>query len=87
MMVPDKTKRLLDNLNNLNAESRIDRIREGVKKEYDLEDEVAILRKMLKKALDLIIELHGEEISDEVITEFNEYFSNVERIKKEIDAT
>lgn len=65
-------------------EQRTDSIREGVKKKYRLEDELAITRKMLKRVFDLVVELHGREISDEVITEFKKYFEDVEKIKEEV---
>lgn len=68
-------------------ERRVDRIRSGVKKKYRLEDEVAILRKMNKRLFDLVIELHGKEISDEVIAEFKNYFADVEAVISEVDAT
>ncbi len=68
-------------------ERRVDRIRAGVKKKYRLEDEVAILRKMNKRLFDLVIELHGKEISDEVIAEFKNYFADVEAVISEVDAT
>ena len=86
-MITEKEKNKLADLNGWSAKRRVDRIRAGVKKKYRLEDEVAILRKMNKRLFDLVIELHGKEISDEVIAEFKEYFADVEAVISEVDAT
>ena len=84
-MISEKDKDKLAELNGLTKERRTDKIRQGVKKKYRLEDEIAILRKMNKRLFDLVVELHGRDISDEVITEFKEYFNAIERIKEEVD--
>jgi hypothetical protein len=83
----EQEKNKLAELNGFSKERRTDKIREGVKKIYRLEDEVAILRKMNKRLFDLVIELHGKEIADEVTTEFKQYYEDVERIKEEVDGT
>ena len=59
-------------------------VRKAVAKKHKPVDEIAILRKMLHRVFDLVVELHGEEIRDEVINEFNEYFTEVEQIKSNI---
>ena len=68
-------------------ERRADKIKKAVSKKYKLEDELAITRKMLKRVFDLVVELHGKEIADEVIAEFNQYFDDVEKIKEEASGT
>ena len=83
----EQEKNKLAELNGYSKERRTDKIRERVKKKYRLEDEVAILRKMNKRLFDLVIEIHGKEIADEVITEFNQYYEDVETIKEEVDGT
>lgn len=85
-MMTKRDKELIDKLNGTADIRRGDKIRDGIKqKGYRLEDEIAILRKMLKCAFDLIVVIHGEEISDKVIAEFQQYFADVEKIKKEVD--
>ena len=84
-MISEKDKDKLAKLNGLTKERRVDKIRQGVKKKYRLEDEIAFLRKMNKRLLDLVIELHGKDISDDVISEFRKYFDDVETIKEEVD--
>lgn len=56
-------------------------IRKAIKKKKRMEDELAITRKMLKRVFELVVELHGSEVSDAVIEEFKEYFDSVEQIK------
>ena len=84
-MFTENDKDRLAELNGVTAERRADKIKERVKKQYRVEDELAITRKMLKRVFDLVVELHGEEISDKVIAEFKQYFADVERIKEEVD--
>ena len=83
----EKDKKKLADLNGFSEEFRVERIRKGVKEKYRLEDEVAILRKMNKRLFDLVIELHGKDISDEVIAKFKNYFADVEAVISEVDAT
>ena len=84
-MMTERDKELIDKLNGTEDIRRGDKIRDGIKRKgYRLEDEIAILRKMLKCAFDLIVVLHGEEISDKVIAEFKQYYADVEKIKEEI---
>lgn len=86
-MLTEREKDKLAILCGWTEERRVDKIKEGVKKEYRLEDELAITRKMLKRVFDLVVELHGREIADEVIAEFNQYFEYVEKIKEEASVT
>ena len=82
-MITENDKDLLAALNGLSAERRLDKIREGVKELYLLEDEAAMFRKMLKKIFDLFAEYTGKETNDKEVEEFMQYFANVERIKEE----
>lgn len=59
-------------------------VKHGVKKEKELPDEVAILRKMVKALFDKAF--HGIEIPDKVIAEFEAYNSSVETIKSTLRA-
>lgn len=59
-------------------------VRKSVKKKRRIEDELAIHRKMLNRAFEIILSLHGGEISDEIIEEFNSYNGEVEQIKKDL---
>lgn len=69
------------------AERYTDKVKEGVKEKYPhLEEEVAIARKMIKRVFDLVVQLHGQEVADEVIAEFKEYNEHVEKIKAEAKA-
>lgn len=52
-----------------------------------VEDELALARKMIKRIFDLVVQLHGKEIADEVIAEFTEYNAKVEQIKAEAKKT
>lgn len=82
-MITKNDKDLLATLNGLSAERRLDKIREGVKELYLLEDEAAMFRKMLMKLFNLYIEATGKAIDDKEVEEFMQYFANVERIKEE----
>lgn len=57
-----------------------DNVREGVKKEFTLEDEIAILRKAVAYLFELISKLHEGELNN---AEFAEYNAIVEQIKAE----
>lgn len=74
----------LASANNKNEDLYTQEVRRRVKELYLLEDEVANLRKMLNRAFEIIITLHGSEISDEVVAEFKAYFNKVEQIKKDL---
>lgn len=67
-------KNKLAKLCGLVDERYTDMVKEDVKKEYRLEDEIAILRKLLAS----ILELHKGEIDD---IEFTKYHTFVEQIK------
>lgn len=86
-MITENDKNKLANINGFSKERRVDRIRKGVGRIYRIEDEIAISRKMLKRVFDLVVELHGKEIADEVIAEFKKYFEDVEKVKEEVDGT
>ncbi len=55
-----------------------DIVKEDIKKEYILEDEIAILRKSISYLFELISKLHDGEIDN---AEFAEYHAFVEQIK------
>lgn len=86
-----REKNKLARLCGYSEERYTDLVREGVKKEFTLEDEVAILRKFCNRLLVCITEIHGSKIVDEITKEFKEYNEKIEAIKnksrwiKEVD--
>lgn len=84
-MISESDKKLAADCNGLGEDWRCDEIRSRVGDEYYIEDEIAIVRKMLMAFYELSV--HGTPIPDKVLTEFLVYFHKVENIKKEVDGT
>lgn len=84
-MITESDKRLAAEANGVSEDWRCDEIRDRVGNEFFIEDEIAIMRKMLKAFYELHV--HGTPIPDKVLTEFLVYFNKVETIKKEVDGT
>lgn len=82
-MVSEKIKNILaiENGEEFKEKRYIDLVREGGKKEYDLEDEVAILRKIVYKLLEYIETVHPEVVGSEVHKEFTAYNEYYEAVK------
>ncbi len=59
-------------------------VRNAIRCDKRIEDELAIFRKMIKTLFELVVSLHTEEITNEVISEFLEHFDKVEQIKETI---
>lgn len=83
-MVDRKKEIFLTKKNDVLDKVYVRDVRKSVAKKHKPVDEIAILRKMLHRVFDLVVELHGEEIRDEIIAEFNEYFNEVEKIKADV---
>lgn len=84
-MITNETKNALAKANGLEAERRVEIIREGVRKEFpSVADEVAILRKAVAYLFEIISILHEGELDN---AEFAEYNALVEQIKTVAKAT
>ena len=78
-MITNEIKNALAKANGLEAERRVEIIREEVRKEFpSLADEVAILRKAVAYLFEIISILHEGELDN---SEFSEYNKIVEAIK------
>ena len=88
-MVSEKIKNLLaiENGDEFIEKRYIDLVREGGKKEYDLEDEVAILRKIVFKLLEYIETVHPDVVNSEVYTEFTAFNAYYESVKASVKQT
>ena len=81
-MLTESMKNEMAKANGLTNERYVELVRKSVDGEFQLPDEVAILRKICSRLLDIVVELHSGELSDEVIEEFLSYNSRIEAIKK-----
>ena len=79
----EQEKNKLAELCGYSEERYTDKVKEGVKKEFTLEDEVAILRKSVAYLFELISKFHLGELNN---AEFTEYNAIVEQIKAETKA-
>lgn len=88
-MISEKTKNRLAVENGEEYAKRryIDLVREGGKNEFDLEDEVAILRKIIYELLGYIKTVHPDVVNTEVYKEFEAYNEHYERVKAEAKST
>lgn len=78
-MITNEIKNALAKANGLEAERRVEIIREKVRKEFpSVADEVAILRKAVAYLFEIISILHEGELDN---SEFSEYNKIVEAIK------
>lgn len=64
----------------------IDLVREGGKNEFDPEDEIAILRKIVYELLGYIKTVHPNVVNTSVYREFEAYNEYYERVKAEAKA-
>ncbi len=87
-MVSEKLKNILaiENGEEFIEKRYTDLVREGGKKQFDLEDEVAILRKIVYKLLKYIKIVHPDIVGSEVYGEFvafNAYYEDVKADAKD----
>lgn len=85
-MVSERVKNLLaiENGKEFIEKRYTDLVREHGKKEYDLEDEVAILRKIVYKLLAYIETVHPDVVNSEVYTEFTAFNAYYEDVKSRV---
>ena len=84
-MITEKEKNELSKLNECEKDLYSDRVKKGVnRKKYDRFKEHAIHRK-IEYAL-LMKVLHDEPIPEELITEFLQYYNDIEDVKAEAKA-
>ena len=90
-MMTKELKDLLANINGLDRKRYEDKVREAVREEMFLEDEIAIHRKaivelasMIDKLIDMIAILHPEDMIKLDLSEFMKYNDRIEIIKENI---
>lgn len=70
--------------NVLTQELYEDKIKEDVRKEMSVDDELAILRKAVAKLFEIVSTLHKDEINNAEFAEYNELIESIKRKHKEI---
>lgn len=84
-MISEKLKNRLavENGEECSDKRYIDLVRAGGKKGFDLEDEMAILRKIIHELLGYIEVVHPDVVATEVYKEFEAYNEHYEQVKAE----
>lgn len=76
-MITESKKNYLAAATGFSDERRIEIIREGVKKEYSLDDELALLRKEVINIGKKLSDMSGESIHSDEFTAYNNYVETV----------